>query len=134
MTALADAGIRVVSLANNPIMDFGAEGPAETLATLDAAGISSCGAGPDQRAACAPVSVKAGGLRVSFSSAMQRYRLYEAESLYAAHDRPGPCRPHRLTATPPTSRTSPACWRTAREARTRSDAGSLSPEKYSARS
>jgi poly-gamma-glutamate synthesis protein (capsule biosynthesis protein) len=92
VSALAEAGIGLVSLANNHVLDFGAEGLAETLATLDAAGIAHCGAGPDLRAASAPATVTVGGLRVGFCAAMQRYRMYEAESLYATAERPGPCR------------------------------------------
>jgi len=92
VSALADAGIGVVSLANNHVCDFGTEGLADTIAALDAAGIAHCGAGVDEQAAGARVTVNLGGLRVGFHSAMQHYDLYEAESLYAAADRAGPYR------------------------------------------
>lgn len=87
--ALADAGVGLVSLANNHVCDHGPEGLADTLAALDAAGIARCGAGTDAHEAAAPVTLGAGGPRVSFASAMQRYRLYDAERVYAQADRPG---------------------------------------------
>lgn len=88
--ALADAGVRVVGLANNHVMDHGDEGLADTLAALDDAGVAHCGAGPDGTAARRPVTVRVGGVRVGFVAAMQRYRLYVAEDVYAGPGRPGP--------------------------------------------
>ena len=40
---LVDAGVKVVSLANNHLMDYGPDGVADTVATLDAAGIAHFG-------------------------------------------------------------------------------------------
>src|SRR5262249_38275342 len=39
-----------------------------------------------------PAVVKVGSLRFGFLSFMQRYKLYAAENLYAARERPGPMR------------------------------------------
>jgi poly-gamma-glutamate synthesis protein (capsule biosynthesis protein) len=90
--ALLDAGVRVVSLANNHVLDFGVEALDETIRTLDVAGIAHCGAGPDRRAARRPAIVTAGDLRLGFVSFMQRYDLYMAEGIYARREQPGPLR------------------------------------------
>jgi poly-gamma-glutamate capsule biosynthesis protein CapA/YwtB (metallophosphatase superfamily) len=90
--ALAAAGVRVVSLANNHVLDFGVDGLEETLSSLDAAGIAHCGAGPDDASARRPVIIDAGGLRIGFLSTMQRYHLYVRENLYASTTRAGPAR------------------------------------------
>jgi poly-gamma-glutamate capsule biosynthesis protein CapA/YwtB (metallophosphatase superfamily) len=90
--ALADAGVRVVSLANNHILDFGSEGLSDTMHALDAAGIAHCGAGMDEAQARRPVFVTANGCRIGFLSLMQRYDLYVKEHLYASSTRPGPRR------------------------------------------
>lgn len=87
--ALADAGVRVASLANNHVTDFGPEGLADTIAALDAAGIAHCGAGPSAALARQPAIVEAGGLGVGFLSVMQRYEMYVAEGLYATDDQAG---------------------------------------------
>ena len=52
--ALVRAGVHVVSLANNHLMDCGPEGLAETLATCRAAGLATVGAGPSLAAARQP--------------------------------------------------------------------------------
>lgn len=54
IACLTAAGIDCVSLANNHVLDFGAEGLRETLATLDAAGIQRCGAGDNLNEASRP--------------------------------------------------------------------------------
>jgi poly-gamma-glutamate capsule biosynthesis protein CapA/YwtB (metallophosphatase superfamily) len=90
--ALRDAGVRVVGLANNHVLDFGADGLADTIRALEAAGIAHCGAGPNRRSARAAAVVDAGGLRLAFLAAMQRYDIYVRERLYAARSRPGPLR------------------------------------------
>ncbi|MDG4648193.1 CapA family protein [Roseibacterium sp. SDUM158017] len=51
---LGAARIDAVSLANNHALDWGADGLAETLTTLEAAGIAVCGAGRNQARAFAP--------------------------------------------------------------------------------
>jgi len=45
--ALVDAGIRLVSLANNHSLDYDVRGLTDTLRILDAHGIAHAGAGPD---------------------------------------------------------------------------------------
>jgi poly-gamma-glutamate capsule biosynthesis protein CapA/YwtB (metallophosphatase superfamily) len=89
---LLDVGIRVVSLANNHVLDFGAEGLADTIEALDDAGIAHTGAGGNHRLARQHAAVTVNGLRFGFFSFMQRYDLYVEEQLYAAADRPGPWR------------------------------------------
>ncbi|MHC4917938.1 MAG: CapA family protein [Planctomycetota bacterium] len=62
---LAGVPVGAACLANNHTMDQGAEGLAETISALDAAGIPHVGAGPDQKAACGPLVLEAGGLRIA---------------------------------------------------------------------
>jgi poly-gamma-glutamate synthesis protein (capsule biosynthesis protein) len=62
--ALARAGVRVVSLANNHMMDCGPRGLEATLAACRAAGLSTVGAGPDLEAARAPARFVLHGRRV----------------------------------------------------------------------
>src|SRR5262249_49333289 len=63
---LLDAGVKVVSLANNHLMDYGPEGVVDTVATLDGAGIAHFGAGRTLAEARRPAIVEVGGLRVAF--------------------------------------------------------------------
>ncbi|MBI1796794.1 MAG: CapA family protein [Candidatus Eisenbacteria bacterium] len=62
--ALARAGVRVVSIANNHIMDCGPRGLARTREACAAAGIATVGAGSDLAAARAPAWFAVGGERV----------------------------------------------------------------------
>lgn len=69
VTALAGAGIDVVSLGNNHAMDYGWTGLAEMTRTLDKAGIAWTGAGKDRAEAERLVVLEAaGGVRVGFAS------------------------------------------------------------------
>lgn len=54
------AGINVVSLANNHVLDYGADAFRETLPALDRSGILHAGAGPDLEAARRPAIRRAG--------------------------------------------------------------------------
>jgi poly-gamma-glutamate synthesis protein (capsule biosynthesis protein) len=90
--ALATVGVKVVSLANNHILDFGAEGLSDSIQALETAGIAHCGAGPDAAAARRAAVVTVGGVRLGFLSVMQRYEMYVQEGLYASATRPGPAR------------------------------------------
>ncbi len=63
--ALHIAGVDLVSLANNHVLDFREAGLRETIATLDAAGIAHAGAGSDLAAAACPARIDADGLRVA---------------------------------------------------------------------
>ena len=66
--ALADAGIRMVSLANNHSLDYDVQGLADTLRTLDAHGIAHTGAGPDLAWALSPAVVACGGVLVGMAA------------------------------------------------------------------
>ena len=59
---LAQAGLGLVTLANNHALDYGPEGLDDTITTLDALGIATVGTGPDQR----PAFFAANGVRVAF--------------------------------------------------------------------
>lgn len=77
------AGIDILSLANNHIMDHGAGGLESTVAACAAAGISTVGAGPDLEAARRPLSVDVRGLRVGFVA------MAEHEFSIATRNSPG---------------------------------------------
>ena len=62
--ALSRAGINVVTLANNHLLDCGRAGVLETLDALDQAGVAAVGAGVDERAAHRPVIRTVGEMRV----------------------------------------------------------------------
>jgi poly-gamma-glutamate synthesis protein (capsule biosynthesis protein) len=66
--ALADAGIGLVSLANNHILDYGVQGLLDTLRILDAHGIAHAGAGADLSAALAPAIVERQGMRIGMAA------------------------------------------------------------------
>ncbi len=63
-TTLVAAGVDCVSVANNHIGDFGADGLHDTLRTLDGAGIAHAGAGSDRAGAHEPAQLCVGGTRV----------------------------------------------------------------------
>jgi len=87
---LAAHGIRVASLANNHIGDFGPDGVLDTMTALEAAGVAHCGAGASDTDARKPAILDVNGLRVGFLSVMQRYKMYVAEEGYARRGHPGP--------------------------------------------
>ncbi len=62
---LANAGIDIVSLANNHIGDAGRAGILQTVAELDRIGIDHAGAGASAKAARTPVVFTAAGVRVA---------------------------------------------------------------------
>ena len=62
--ALARAGVRVVSLANNHMMDCGPRGLERTLGACERAGLLTAGAGADLAAARMPVRLEVAGRRV----------------------------------------------------------------------
>lgn len=84
--ALAEAGVDVVSLANNHTGDGGETGFRETLAALAAAGVASVGAGVDLDAARRPVVLERGGRRFAFLAYTRHVNI--ASSFALAH-RPG---------------------------------------------
>jgi hypothetical protein len=63
---LADAGIDVVTLANNHTFDYGLTGLEDTWAALEAAGVLQIGSGENESEARSPVIVAMKGLRVAF--------------------------------------------------------------------
>jgi len=63
---LEQAGVDVVSLANNHILDYDSPCLIETLEILESRGISYCGAGRDMDAARTPAVLEAGGLKIAF--------------------------------------------------------------------
>jgi poly-gamma-glutamate synthesis protein (capsule biosynthesis protein) len=66
--ALVDAGIRLVSLANNHSLDYDVRGLADTLRILDAHGIAHTGAGPDLAWAQSPAVVTCGDVLVGMAA------------------------------------------------------------------
>jgi poly-gamma-glutamate synthesis protein (capsule biosynthesis protein) len=66
LPCLLAAGPDVCVLANNHVLDFGRSGLEDTLRTLEAAGVTTAGAGRDEREAFAPAIVETeGGTRVA---------------------------------------------------------------------
>src|SRR5919199_3445745 len=63
---LVAAGIDIVTLANNHLLDYGPEGLVDTLAALDARGIPYVGAGPTLEQARAPRVLQGSGGRIGF--------------------------------------------------------------------
>ncbi|MCG3172972.1 MAG: hypothetical protein GMKNLPBB_01144 [Myxococcota bacterium] len=63
--AIKRAGINVVSLANNHMMDYSARGLLDTIAALDKEGVAYAGAGPNLRAARKPALLKVKGVTVA---------------------------------------------------------------------
>jgi poly-gamma-glutamate capsule biosynthesis protein CapA/YwtB (metallophosphatase superfamily) len=66
VASLKAAGISVVSLANNHVLDYGVDAFREALPALDAAGILHAGAGPDHEAARRPVIRRVGATALGF--------------------------------------------------------------------
>ncbi len=65
-TSMREAGVDLVVLANDHIMDYGEQGLADTLAALDRAGIAHCGAGFTAAQAMAPAIEDISGSKVAF--------------------------------------------------------------------
>ncbi len=63
---LRDAGVDVVSLANNHVFDYGATGLSDTLAALRQANVSSTGAGENEAAARTAAVLERNRLRIAF--------------------------------------------------------------------
>ncbi|MZQ85167.1 CapA family protein [Paenibacillus sp. 5J-6] len=63
---LKDAGIDLVNLANNHVMDYGPEGLQDTMNALDQEGIKRMGAGNDLNEAYQPVIMEKDGIKIAF--------------------------------------------------------------------
>lgn len=81
---LLDAGVDMLSLANNHILDFGPEGLIETLHHLDEHGIRHAGAGVDIDDARNPAIISCNGMKFGMSSFCDHQADFAAET-----DRPG---------------------------------------------
>lgn len=66
LPAMKEAGVDVVSQANNHARDFGATALVDSLGYLDTNGIGRCGAGVDYASAHVPAYMLANGLSVAF--------------------------------------------------------------------
>jgi len=90
---LDGAGLDIVSLANNHVLDYGVVGLEDTLAALDRAGIAAAGAGEDEAAARRPAVLSVEGLRVAFLGYVQvpddSVSGFGEDELAAGPDRPG---------------------------------------------
>jgi len=86
-TALRDAGIDVVTIANNHILDYGETGLADTLTAADAAHFPYVGAGVDASAAWAPYVTTINGTKIAIIGVSQVAEL--ASSWVATARRPG---------------------------------------------
>jgi poly-gamma-glutamate capsule biosynthesis protein CapA/YwtB (metallophosphatase superfamily) len=67
-SALAEAGIDVVSLANNHTLDYGVAGLDQTIRLLDGVKIAHMGAGRNLSAARQPALIEVNGLRIALLS------------------------------------------------------------------
>lgn len=83
--AVRKAGFNLVTLANNHSMDFGAVALAETMANLEAAGITWIGAGEDLVEARRMVLFTVKGKKIAFLG----YSLTQPVEFFAARQRPG---------------------------------------------
>ena len=84
-----NAGIDVVTLANNHTLDYGCEGLINTLATLDSIGIAHCGAGENRMQACSPTIIERLGVRVAFVG----FSMTFPEEFWASDTSCGTCYP-----------------------------------------
>jgi poly-gamma-glutamate synthesis protein (capsule biosynthesis protein) len=83
--ALKKAGFNIMNLANNHIMDYGAQGLSDTLHALDTAGIKTVGAGNNLEQARHGTIMKIRDRRIGFLG----YSLTFPKSFWARADRPG---------------------------------------------
>ncbi|HEY7432273.1 MAG TPA: CapA family protein, partial [Streptosporangiaceae bacterium] len=86
-TALRDAGVDLVTMANNHVLDYGTVGLADTLAAAKAARFPYVGIGPDAAAAWAPYVTTVKGMRIAVVGVSQVAEL--ASSWVATPSRPG---------------------------------------------
>jgi poly-gamma-glutamate synthesis protein (capsule biosynthesis protein) len=96
-TALRDAGVDVVTMANNHVLDYGQVGLADTLAAAKAARFPVVGIGANAAAAWAPYVTTIGGTRLAIVAVSQVAEL--ASSWVATARRPGEANAINLRAT-----------------------------------
>lgn len=92
LEVLQDGSFDVVSLANNHILDFGAECMDSTIDLLDGAGIAHAGAGTSIDAAREPVFVESNGMRIAFLSYLRmpiEAGGFDSQTWTATPDSPG---------------------------------------------
>jgi Bacterial capsule synthesis protein PGA_cap len=86
-TALRDAGVDLVTMANNHVLDYGQAGLADTLAAARAKRFPYAGIGKDAAAAWAPYVTTVNGTRIAVIGVSQVAEL--ASSWVATPSRPG---------------------------------------------
>jgi len=96
-TALRDAGVDLVTMANNHVLDYGPVGLADTLAAARAARFPYVGIGTDAAAAWAPYVTTVKGMRIAVVGVSQVAEL--ASSWVATDSRPGEANAIDLTRT-----------------------------------
>lgn len=82
---LSEAGIDVVTLANNHIMDFGENGLISTIETLEKEGLKHCGAGLNLKEANQPAVIEIRGKKIAFFG----YSMTFPQEFYAKEDSSG---------------------------------------------
>jgi poly-gamma-glutamate capsule biosynthesis protein CapA/YwtB (metallophosphatase superfamily) len=85
--ALRDAGVKLVTMANNHVLDYGQTGLADTLAAVRASGLPYVGIGINAAAAWAPYVATIKGTKVAFIGVSQVAEL--ASSWVATKSKPG---------------------------------------------
>ena len=86
-TALRDAGVNLVTMANNHVLDYGQVGLADTLAAARAARFPYVGIGASAAAAWAPYVTTVNGVKIAVVGVSQVAEL--ASSWVATRSRPG---------------------------------------------
>jgi len=91
--SLGLAGINLVDLANNHVLDYGGQGLLDTLSALARAGVAHTGAGADDQSAHAPAIVEVDGVRTAWLAYVNvpddSVTGFVARSLDAGPGRPG---------------------------------------------
>jgi poly-gamma-glutamate synthesis protein (capsule biosynthesis protein) len=91
--SLTTAGINIVDLANNHVLDYGGQGLLDTLGALNRTGVLETGAGADAERAHTPTIVQVNGLRIAWLAYVNvpddSITGFVARSLEAGPGRPG---------------------------------------------
>ncbi len=90
---LVDAGVDVVTLGNNHVLDYGLTGLRDTWAALNAAGLPQTGSGENEASARTPAIIERNGLRIAFlgyvNTPPDSVSGFVVEDTKATADRPG---------------------------------------------